>query len=63
MDESSLRITKIGIADKIRLEKKWFDEIPSEIRGYLPNTYSSKVTHGYEIEYETSIPANEMLPR
>jgi hypothetical protein len=60
MDESSLRITKTGIADKIRLEKKWFDEIPSEIRGYSPNTYSSKVTHGYEIEYETSIPANEM---
>jgi hypothetical protein len=60
MDKSSLRITKTGIADKIRLEKKWFDEIPSEIHRYSPNTFSSKVAHGYEIEYETSIPANEM---
>lgn len=60
MDESSLRITKTGIADKIRLEKKWFDEIPSEIHRYTPYTYSSEVNHSYVVEYETSIPANEM---
>lgn len=60
MDESSLRITKTGIVEKIRLEKKWFDEVPSDIHRYTPYTYSTKDNDSYVIEYETSIPANEM---
>jgi hypothetical protein len=60
MDRDSLRITKTGVAEKILLEKKWFEEIPPELQIYTPTTYSSKVPHSYDIEYETSIPVNEM---
>jgi hypothetical protein len=60
MNVNSMRITKTGIKDKINLEKEWFNEIPPDLRIYTPNTYQSQNLEGYEIEYETSIPVNEM---
>jgi hypothetical protein len=60
MDKGSLRITKTGPETKIRLEKNWFDHVPPEIRVYTPLTFESKIPNSYEIEYETSIPVNEM---
>ena len=54
------RIIKSGPDSKMYEEKKWFENLPFELKKYAPATYKSKNLSTYEIDYSTVIPLNEM---
>lgn len=54
------KIIKSGPSSKIYDEKKWFDNLPFELKKYTPSTYESNNLSTYEIDYSTVIPLNEM---
>ena len=54
------RIIKSGPDSKIYDEKKWFENLPFELKRYTPTTYNSNNLSTYEIDYSTVIPLNEM---
>jgi hypothetical protein len=54
------RVVKSGTESKINEEKKWFENLPVELKKYTPKTYTSKHKSTYEVDYTTVIPLNEM---
>jgi hypothetical protein len=53
-------IVKNGNLEKINSELNWFQEIPINLKKFVPKVYAKDTTSGYEIDYITTIPMNEM---